>query len=176
MSTEAPQAAALSGEEGRKPSSRPYWLGLLIMAMGALWLHGASGLPQASRYAVIGPGFVVGAVGAALVLLGAILLVQIRLGESFEPQEAEDAEAGAVMDKRAFLTALLAVSLPVLTMGPLGMPFTATVSFLLVARAFGSRAWKTDLLAGALLAGVSWALFTRLGVQLGAFFPPLTGG
>jgi putative tricarboxylic transport membrane protein len=77
------------------------------------------------------------------------------------------------MDKRAFLTALVAVALPIGTMGPLGMPFTATLSFVLVANAFGSRRWWLDLIYGAVLASAAWLLFHQLGMQLGGFFPPL---
>lgn len=155
-----------------KPS-RPYWIGLGLMVMGAVWLYNAYGLPQGARYAAVGPGLFVTIAGAGLLILGALLMVQIWRGESFQPQDAEDAVADARMDKRAFLTALVAVALPIATMGPLGMPFTATLSFMLVANAFGSRRWWLDLICGAVLACAAWLLFNQLGLQLGRFFPPL---
>ncbi len=156
-----------------RPSPRPWWLGLGVIALGAVWLWGASGLPQGARYAAVGPGLMVTVAGAGLVLLGVLLTYQIWRGERFEPQDAEDAAANAPMDKLAFATAALAVALPVVMMRPLGMPFTALVSFMLVARAFGSRRWWLDLIVGSILAVLVYFLFTLLGLQLGRFFPPL---
>lgn len=162
------------GSPAAAPASpRPYWIGIGLMIMGAVWLFNGFGLPQGARYAAVGPGLFVTVAGAGLLVLGAILVLQIWRGENFEAQDAEDAEAAAGMDKRAFFTALVAVALPIFTMGPLGMPFTATLSFVLVANAFGSRRWWLDLIFGALLACGSWFLFSQLGLQLGRFFPPL---
>lgn len=155
------------------PPARPYWIGLLLIVMGGVWLYGASGLPQGARYAGVGPGLAVTIAGLGLVVLGIILMVQIARGESFEPQDAEDAVANASMDRVAFLTALAAAGLPILTMRTLGLPLTATLSFTLVARAFGSRRTVLDVVVGAILASLAWVLFTRLGLQLGRFFPPM---
>jgi putative tricarboxylic transport membrane protein len=130
-------------------------------------------LPQGARYAAVGPGLIVTIAGLGLVVLGLLLIVQIARGESFDPQDAEDAAANAPMDKVAFLTALVAVVLPVLLMRPMGLPFTAMVSFTLVARAFGSRRLLLDVAVGAVLGALAWYLFTQLGLQLGRFFPPL---
>lgn len=160
------------GQPATSTPSKPYWIGIGVMVMGALWLYGAAGLPQGARYAAVGPGLFVTIAGGALVILGAVLTFQIWRGETFQPQDAEDAVADAGMDRRAFLTALVAVSIPIVVMGPLGMPFTATIAFMLVANAFGSRRWWLDLICGAVLACLAWLLFARLGLQLGRFFPP----
>ena len=154
-------------------SPRPYWIGIGLIVMGAVWLYNAAGLPQGARYAAVGPGLFVTMAGGALLILGALLVLQIWRGERFEAQDAEDADGATKMDKRAFLTALVAVALPIGTMGPLGMPFTATLSFVLVANAFGSRRWWLDLIYGAVLSSAAWLLFHQLGMQLGGFFPPL---
>ncbi len=154
-------------------SPKPYGIGIGLMVIGAVWLYNAAGLPQGARYAAVGPGLFVTMAGGALLILGALLVLQIWRGESFEAQDAEDADGATKMDKRAFLTALVAVALPIGTMGPLGMPFTATLSFVLVANAFGSRRWWLDLIYGAVLASAAWLLFHQLGMQLGGFFPPL---
>lgn len=161
------------GQSAAPASPKPYWIGIGLMVMGAVWLYNAFGLPQGARYAAVGPGLFVTIAGAGLLILGAILMLQIWRGESFQPQDAEDADGSTRMDKRAFLTALVAVALPIATMGPLGMPFTATLSFVLVANAFGSRRWWLDLICGAVLASAAWFLFAQLGLQLGRSFPPL---
>jgi putative tricarboxylic transport membrane protein len=156
-----------------RAGARPYWIGVLLVAMGGIWLYGAAGLPQGARYAAVGPGLFVTISGLGLVVLGVLLMVQIWRGERFVPQDAEDAAANSPMDRRAFVTALVAVALPVLIMQPLGMPLTATIAFVLVCRAFGSRALVMNLVIGAILGALAWFLFTRLGLQLGRFFPPL---
>lgn len=173
MSTDGRNTTEGGSQSAASASPRPYWIGIGLMAMGAVWLYNGFGLPQGARYAAVGPGLFVTLAGAGLLILGAILVLQIWRGESFEAQDAEDADGATKMDKRAFLTALVAIALPIVTMGPLGMPFTATLSFVLVANAFGSRRWWLDLICGAILACAAWLLFNQLGLQLGRFFPPL---
>lgn len=174
-SSEGPSASIEGGGQPAAPRSGtgPYWIGVLLVVMGGIWLYGAAGLPQGARYAAVGPGLFVTITGLGLVVLGVLLMVQIWRGERFVPQDAEDAAANSPMDRRAFVTALVAVFLPVVIMPPLGMPFTATVAFVLVCRAFGSRQLLMDVVIGAVLGSLAWVLFTQLGLQLGRFFPPL---
>lgn len=149
----------------------PWWLGLAVIFMGAVCFHASTELAATAQYAAIGPGMFVAAVGFGLMGLGVLLLIQIARGEVFEPEEAENAVPGQAMDKRAFATALLAAVVPALTIKTLGLPFTAMLSFMLVARAFGSRRLVSDLLIGLVLGSLSWYLFGWLGLQLGGFFP-----
>ncbi|WP_291407972.1 tripartite tricarboxylate transporter TctB family protein [Devosia sp.] len=173
MSTDGNNTTEGGSPTAAPASPKPYWIGIGLMVLGAVWLYNAFGLPQGARYAAVGPGLFVTVAGAGLLVLGAVLVLQIWRGESFVAQDAEDADGATKMDKRAFVTALLAVALPIATMGPLGMPFTATLSFVLVANAFGSRRWWLDIIYGGILACASWFLFAQLGLQLGRFFPPL---
>ncbi|WP_442595553.1 tripartite tricarboxylate transporter TctB family protein [Parapusillimonas sp. JC17] len=151
--------------------NRPWWLGLAVLFLGGVCFHASTQLAATAQYAAIGPGMFVAAVGVGLMVLGVMLLVQIARGETFEPLDAENAAADQSMDRRAFFTALLAVVLPTLTIELLGLPATAMLSFMLVARSFGSRRVLPDLLAGLVLGVVSWLLFSWLGLQLGGFFP-----
>lgn len=173
LSTDPVKADTPLEAEGGKAAPRPFWIGGGLVVVGAVWLHGGLSLPQGARYAAIGPGLVPTLVGGVLILLGIILVVQILGGERFEPQDSEDAAANATMDKRAFLTALAAVVLPLASMTTLGLPITAALSFALVARALGSARLVLDLVIGALIGSLSWLMFTSLGLQLGRFFPPL---
>jgi putative tricarboxylic transport membrane protein len=152
---------------------RPWWLGIGIIAIGVVWLYGALSLPQTAQYARIGPGLFVAVIGVALIVLGALLIMQIWQGEVFTPQDSEDALAGAPADKTALLTAIAAAALPLLTIRTLGFPLTAMLSFTLVARAFGSRRVFLDLLIGAILSIIAFFGFVQLGVTLGEFFPLL---
>lgn len=149
----------------------PWWLGLAVIFMGAVCVYASTELAATAQYAAIGPGMFVAGVGFGLMALGVLLLVQIARGEVFEPEEAENAAPGQPMDKRAFITVLVAASVPALAIQLLGLPLTAMVSFMLVARAFGSPRLVSDLVIGFVLGGLSWLLFGWLGLQLGGFFP-----
>lgn len=149
----------------------PWWLGLAVIFMGAVCFYASTELAATAQYAAVGPGMFVAGIGLGLMGLGVLLLVQIARGEVFEPLEAENAAPGQSMDKRAFFTALLAAVVPALTIELLGLPLTAMLSFMLVARAFGSKRLVSDLVFGFVLGGAGWFLFGWLGLQLGDFFP-----
>ncbi|OZI24454.1 hypothetical protein CAL18_02370 [Bordetella genomosp. 7] len=150
---------------------RPWWLGLAVIAIGAVWLQQGYALPQASGYAGVGPGDFVMLVGAALVVLGLALLAQVARGEAFRPQEAESAQADAPPSRRALVFAAAGAGIPLLTMEPLGFPLTAMLSFALVTHAFGSRRVLFDCIIGLALGSLCWWGFTRLGVTLGGVLP-----
>ena len=158
--------------DGVRAASRPWWLGVAVIAMGCVCIYGTTSLAQGARYAGIGPGLFVTIAGGGLVLLGVMLLVQIARGEQFEPQDAEDASGNAKANPVALATALVAVILPIFTMQALGLPITAMLSFTLVARSFASPKPLLDLVYGAILGAAAWFLFSRLGLQLGGFLPP----
>jgi putative tricarboxylic transport membrane protein len=153
--------------EKTETQSRPWWLGLGVIAIGAFWIYGALQLPQTATYAKVGPGMFVSAAGIGLVLLGLLLLVQIARGEKFEPVDAEDIAAGAAADWPALWTAIAAASVPLYTMERFGFIVSATLMFVLTTRAFGSRRLLFDLALGFLIAGVCWYGFNLLGVNLG---------
>lgn len=102
------------------PQRRPWWLALVVIVMGAIWLQQGYALPDAAGYGGVGPGAFVMVIGLGLMLLGLVLLVQIARGESFDPQEAESAEAGARPSLKAFAFALAGAAVPLLTMESLG--------------------------------------------------------
>ena len=159
---------------GRSGAARPYWLGLAVITLGAVWLAGALALPQVATYAVIGPGVFVTLVGGGLVVLGALLLVATARGERFHPQDAEDADPDRPTDWPAFGLTTLAAALPIALLRPLGFPLAATLSFALVARAFGSRRLGKDLAVGLALGVACWLLFSRLlGLELPGPLPRL---
>jgi putative tricarboxylic transport membrane protein len=157
-----------------KDVQRPWWVGVTVTLIGAIWLYGAADLTQGSAMAVIGPGLFVTAVGAALVLFGVAYTVQVMTSRAEIP--TADAEDGAVVvpfRPGAFALALAAVAAPYLIMKVVGFPITATLVFAGVARAFGSRRLLLDLAIGAVVAVVSWFAFTWLGVNLGSALPLL---
>lgn len=157
------------------PQPRPWWLGLAVMVLGGICLYSASQLPATAQYAAVGPGMALMGVGAGLMVLGVLLLIQIAKGERFEPDGAENVDASQPMDKKAFFTALTAVLLPALIIEIAGLPLTAMLSFTLVALALGSRTIVKNLIYGFILGSASWFMFNWLGLQLGDFVPLLGG-
>ncbi|NLJ51145.1 MAG: tripartite tricarboxylate transporter TctB family protein [Alcaligenaceae bacterium] len=151
--------------------SKPWWLGIAVVLLGAICLYSGSNLPSTAQYAAIGPGLFVNLAGLGLVILGILLTIQIARGERFESQDTENASGSTPMDKRAFITALIGCLIPALTIKTLGLPLTAMLTFTLIARAFGSSKVLIDLICGFLLGALSWLLFSYLGLQLGEFFP-----
>jgi len=107
-------------------------------------------------------------VGLGLIVLGILFLAQMARGNAFHEGELDEDQG---MDKGAFLTVLLASLVPALAMQSLGLPFTASISFMLVARAFGSKRLLIDLLSGFVLGSACWFMFSKLGLQLGGFLP-----
>ena len=150
----------------RKP--RPWWLGLCVLAMGALWLNGARGIASTTNYIGVGPAAIILAVGIGLAVLGVILITQAMRGELVVSPEGEEE---APPSRSAFLLALAGVSIPLLTIRWLGFPLTAMLAFTLVTHAFGSRRTGLDLAVGATLGSVAWFGFSRLGISLGPFLP-----
>ena len=158
-------------ESESMPRHRPWWLGLAVIAIGAVWLQQGYALPEMGGYAGVGPGAFVKVVGLALIALGLVLIAQIARGMSFQPQDAESAEAGARPSRRALAYAAAGAAVPLLTMAPLGFPLTAMLSFALVTHAFGSRRLVLDCVIGLVLGLACWAGFSQLGVTLGGVLP-----
>lgn len=155
----------------RARPARPWWLGLAVFAMGAVWLHGAGSIAATTNYIGLGPAAVVQIAGAGLAILGVLLIIQALRGVPFSPQDEEGADASAPPSHAAFLTALAGVAVPLLTIRWLGFPITAMLAFTLVTHAFGSRRTLFDLSVGAVIGCIAWYGFSLLGIGLGAFLP-----
>jgi putative tricarboxylic transport membrane protein len=157
----------MSTEDVAVKSARPWWLGFLVIAVGAFWIYGASLLPQTATYAKVGPGMFVTVAGLGLVVLGVLLLIQIARGEPFEAQDGENVEAGKSADWSALASAVAAGAVPLYTMHRFGFIVTAALVFALTTRAFGSRRFVFDIAVGLLIAALAWYGFSLLGVNLG---------
>jgi putative tricarboxylic transport membrane protein len=154
--------------ETPRPSRAPdACAGLFVIALGlaALWQAGA--IPASPLYAQVGPKAVPYMVAGALVLLGALLVLAAARG-GWSHRIAEVAEAGPPnMRALGLVGAGLLANLALI--GPLGFSLAASVQFVLVAAAFGSRSAARDLLIALPLCLLVWFLFVEaLGVNIGA--------
>lgn len=153
------------GAGTRRRAARNWWIGLVLAALGAVWLNGARGIASTTNYIGLGPAAIVIAVGAGLTVVGLLLLLLALRGGP-----AADATDGPP-SRSAFLLALAGVAVPLATMRWLGFPLTAMLAFTLVTHGFGSRRTALDLAVGLVLGSAAWFGFTRLGISLGAFLP-----
>lgn len=150
------------------PSSRSdLGVGLGILVLGAVVLWQAAVIPDSPIPAPVGPRAVPFAVGAGLLLLGVGLgTAALRGGWSHELEEVRDAPP-TNWRALAYLGAGLLANL--LLIVPLGFTLAATVQFVLVARAFGSRHPLRDLVVALVLCLAVWFGFVQvLGVNIGA--------
>lgn len=143
-----------------------------VLILGAALLHEATDLPLTQAYAGIGPGFFVLAIGLVLTALGLALGYQVMRGAHFEPEETEGADISRPMSWKGFLTAAAGIFLPVVLIGHAGFPAGGAVAYALITRAYGSKRLLADVAIGLVVTSITWFAFTKLGVQLGGFFPP----
>lgn len=140
---------------------------VIMLGLVVIW-EGIS-LPLTQQYAGIGSGFIVLAIGLVLVALGIILVMKLRRGETFGPEEAEGVDAGApvCLDRLAWASA--GIILPIILIGWIGFPLAGGLAYACVTRAFGSSTLFRDVVIGITLSSATWFAFTKLGVQLGPF-------
>lgn len=156
---------------GGGPAARRPWpdlaAGLFVAALGGLAVWQALAIPNSPIYAQVGPKAVPFVVAGGLLLLGAGLAVEaLRGGWSHGLEEMQDAPP---VNRRAFALLLAGLAANLLLIAPLGFSFAATVQFVLVAAAFGSRRFFRDAAIALALTLATWFLFVELlGVNIGA--------
>jgi putative tricarboxylic transport membrane protein len=140
---------------------------VFVVGLGALALWQAAVIPSSPLYAQVGARAVPYLVAGALVVLGlALTAVALRGGWSQEIEELQDASPfnpGALGLLLAGLLANLAL------IDAFGFTIAATAQFVLVAAAFGSRAFVTNLVVAFIVSLGAYVLFVKvLGVNIGA--------
>jgi putative tricarboxylic transport membrane protein len=141
--------------------------GLFVLGFGLIGFWQAGAIPVSPLYAQVGPKVIPYVVAAGLTALGAGLVVSALRG-GWSHGLAELAEAGPPNRKAlGFLFAGLIANL--ILIEPAGFSIAASVQFVLVAAAFGSRSMARDLLIALPLTLLVWFLFVQgLGVNIGA--------
>ena len=158
-------------DRGADPRRERAWpdlaAGLAVLAFGGLAFWQALVIPVSPIYAQVGPKAVPFVVAGGLVLLGAGLVAEaLRGGWSHGLEEMQDAPPA---NRRAFALLLAGLGANLLLIGPLGFSFAATVQYVLVAAAFGSRRFLRDAAVALVLTLAAWFLFVEmLGVNIGA--------
>ncbi|MBU8537220.1 tripartite tricarboxylate transporter TctB family protein [Falsiroseomonas tokyonensis] len=140
---------------------------LFVLGVGLLSLWQTVIIPTSPIYAQVGPKVVPYLVSACLVGLGiGLTTVAIRGGWSQDIEELQDA---APLNPRALGLLLAGLLANLVLIEPLGFTIAATAQFVLVAAAFGSRAFLRNLVIAFIVALSAYGLFVKgLGVNIGA--------
>lgn len=157
----------MSGRATRRAALPDLLVGIFVLLLGGLAIWQAAAIPASPIYAQVGPKAVPYAVGAGLLLLGAGLTASaLRGGWSWT---LEEVEAAPPANRKALGLLLAGLAANLVLIGPLGFSIAATVQFVLVAAAFGSRRLLRDLLLALVLSLAVWFGFVEgLGVNIGA--------
>lgn len=138
---------------------------ILLGLVGVLWI-GLDSIEDRGGYSSLGPGFV-----PRLVMVCALLLA-IAHGVTAlrkEPSNPDDMPDGAVADWSGALWIALGAAVSIALIEWAGFVIACTLLFALVARAFVSPRWTTDLVLGLVLSLTVYLCFTKgLNVQLPA--------
>jgi putative tricarboxylic transport membrane protein len=153
--------------KGGGPDRADLGAGLFVLGLGLVAVWQTLVIPVSPIYAQVGPKLVPWLVAGALLVLGVLLTVEaLRGGWSADVPEIAEAPPPNPRSLGLLLAALLANMALIV---PLGFTVAATVQFVLVAAAFGSRAWLRNLGIAFVVALGAYALFVKLlGVNIGA--------
>jgi len=143
-------------------------LGIVVAALGGLLLAGAREISFGAGYDHIGPRFFPYAVGAGLIVLGALLAMRSLIGRT-PMAETEDIGAPEAVDWLPLGLLGAALLLNILLLDRAGFVIASMAQFWLVARAFRSRKPVRDALVALLLSVIVYYAFSRgLGLSLPA--------
>lgn len=162
-------------QRNRSDSNRSdLWAALFVLAVGLLAVWQAAVIPTSPIYAQVGPKLIPYFVAACLVALGAgLTATALRGGWSHTIEEMADAPpfASASVNWPALGLLLAGLLANLVLIVPFGFTAAATVQFVLVAAAFGSRALLRNLVIAFVVALSAYGLFVKgLGVNIGAGF------
>ena len=142
-------------------------VGGFVLLLGLLTLYGAYAVPSSPLYAQVGATAIPIVVGAFLSVLGILLcLVALRGGWTQGLEEMRDAPP---VNWRSLALIFAGLAVQVALIDWLGFVISATIQYVLVCAAFGSRNPLRDLLIGVVVCLLAYLGFDRLlGVNIGA--------
>jgi len=141
--------------------------GLFVVLLGLVTLYAAWAIPESPLYAQVGAKPIPTLVGAILVILGLALSATALRGGWSGGLEEEMAAPPVNWRALALLGAGLLVQIALID--ALGFVVAATIQYVLVCAAFGSRRPLRDLAIGAAVTLGAYLAFSRLlGVNIGA--------
>lgn len=140
--------------------------GLLVL-LGLYVVIDARSITIPGSSNTVGPRFFPYVVGAATILVGALLLIRILRGDQGPAEEGEDIDPDATTSWRSVGIIALAFLVHALLINVIGWPLAVTLMFGVIAWALGARGIVRPLLAGGIASVIIWLIFVKaLGVLL----------
>jgi putative tricarboxylic transport membrane protein len=143
-------------------------IGAGTLALGALFIAGATTISADAGYSGVGPNFLPWVVGVALAVCGGFLVYEARSGGFRQMEEPSGAPRG---DWPGFVWVSAGILLNALLITTLGFILSCTLCFVLAVRGFrhaegrldlGPRAWLKDSAIGLAIAAPVYWMFTQL--------------
>jgi putative tricarboxylic transport membrane protein len=143
-------------------------IGAATLALGALFIAGATTISADAGYSGVGPNFLPWVVGVALAVCGGFLVHEARSGGFRQMEEPSGAPRG---DWPGFVWVSAGILLNALLITTLGFILSCTLCFVLAVRGFrhaegrldlGLRAWLKDSAIGLAIAAPVYWMFTQL--------------
>jgi putative tricarboxylic transport membrane protein len=153
------------------------FVGAVCLGLGAVLAWGATSISSEAGYAGVGPNFLPWVVAIALLLCGALLLVQALTG-GFRGRDAPEGAATGDWLSFAWISAALLLNAFLITR--IGFIASCALAFVIAVRGFhlsqgrpraSVAIWIKDALIGAAISAPVFWLFTKV---LGVSLPSLT--
>ncbi len=143
-------------------------VGAGTLALGVLFVAGATTIKSDAGYSGVGPNFLPWVVGLALLLCGAFLVYEARSG-GFHEMEAPSGAASGHWAGFAWVSVGILANAALIT--TIGFILSCALCFVLAVRGFksaedrldlGPKAWLVDFAIGFAIAGPVYWMFTKL--------------
>lgn len=167
---ESPTAESPPAESPPGPAGRNYGelaLSIVLLLLGLYVVIDARTIVIPGSSNTLGPRFFPYLIGAATILVGAVLAIRIARGDRGPEEEGEDIDPNVKTSWRAVGIIAIAFLAQALLINVIGWPLSVTLMFGVVAWALGARGIVRPLIAGGITSVIIWLIFVKaLGVVL----------
>ena len=134
---------------------------LAFLLLGLFVIYDALTLPEPGVYSAVSPKTFALIIGVFATIVAALLLLEVFRGRLGIAEGTERGDAFLPPDIRTISLVLFAILLHVILLERAGYILAATLSFFIVAFAFGSRKYLKDLAVSFLFAVIVYIVFSK---------------
>lgn len=134
---------------------------LAFLLLGLFVIYDALTLPEPGVYSAVSPKTFALIIGVFTTTVAAFLLLEVLRGRLGIAEGTERGDAFLPPDIRTMSIVLLAILLHVILLERAGYIFSATLTFFMVAFAFGSRKFIKDFVISFLFAVIVYIVFSK---------------
>jgi len=134
---------------------------LAFLLLGLFVIYDALTLPEPGVYSAVSPKTFALIIGIFTTTVAALLLLEVFRGRLGVAEGTERGDVFLPPDIKTMSIVLLAILLHVILLERAGYIFAATLTFFMVAFAFGSRKFLKDLVISFLFAAIVYVVFSK---------------